>query len=346
MWLRVGIERRAVSAAARAAGVSSSTIKGRLRLASKFGLTIPVIQKPGEPTVGHAESFTYTKTPDPDLPVEELIKYRIRQFSHKRAHEEARKLIHVKVGIDGPIGIWHFGDPHLDDDGTDLGLVTEHVDLIQKTEGLFGANVGDTSNNWTGRLAPLWSQQSTSAKQMWQLVKWFIESTQWLYCIGGNHDCWSGDGDPIKWFMEGQEAPYAPSEVRLQLDFPNKNFCRINARHDFAGHSQYNPAHGPSKSIMFGVRDHINICGHKHSCGHSVIKDPENGWACHAFQVASYKFYDRYAREHGFRDQYLSPGVMTVINTEVPNTHPDFVTHFWDMDTGIFFLKALRRRYK
>ena len=74
--------------------------------------------------------------------------------------------------------------------------------------------------------------------------------------------------------------------------------------------------------------------------------NPEDGSLCHSFLVAGYKIYDRYAMETGFRDQRISPGVFTIINPEVPNTHPDFVTHFWDMATGIFFLKALRRRYK
>ena len=330
--------------AARAAGIASSTLKSRLRRAAS--LNIPITLDPSKPTVGHAESFTYTPLPEPDLSVEELIAHRKKQFSRKQAYEDARKLIPVKVNIDGPIGIWHFGDPHLDDDGTDLGLVEQHVDLIHKTEGLFGANVGDSSNNWVGRLSHLWGQQSTSARQAWQLVDWFISGLEWLYLISGNHDAWSGEGDPIKWIMKEQQAPYASSEIRLELVFPNKNTCRVNARHDFSGHSQYNPVHGPMKANMFGVRDHISVAGHRHVSGHGVLKNPEDGSLCHSFLVAGYKIYDRYAMEKGFRDQRISPGVFTIINPEVPNTHPDFVTHFWDMATGIFFLKALRRRYK
>lgn len=655
--------------AARESGVPRATFFDRLKKARQAGLVHDLKQE--DPMVS-ASKFTYTPLPDSDISVEELIEHRIKQFSRKKAHEDARRLIKVKVHTKGPIGIWHLGDPHCDDDGTDIALLRDHINIIRKTEGLFGANVGDSSNNWVGRLSHLWGQQSTSAKQMWQLVDWLIKSTQWLYLIGGNHDChdsstecltkrgwlkyteitdadeilsfipktgecewtpilkrvikrhdgllvdirtqsvdisvtpahrvlckargrnlkwtnwdythaenlssriavpvcgestspgvrlsddqialtgwlltdghiawkgnspkitfyqskdgteinrllsalnlshkvrvrkrniqfiagrklvsppldatewslhakssrkvlswvprkgvlpdwafqlnarqfsilidsivagdgtwdgadktlknvavvhgtsgflsslqaaavmhgwnarlsvargkdyrlnickrttvqfdtkkaiskrpyrgdvwcltvphgnfmvrrngsahfsgncWSGEGDPIKWMMKGQEAPYQSSEVRLELCFPNKNTCRINARHDFSGHSQYNPVHGPMKANMFGARDHIAVAGHRHVSGHGVLKNPDDGSLCHSFLVAGYKIYDRYAMEKGFRDQRISTGVFTIINPEVPNTHPDFILHCWDIETGVFLLKALRKRY-
>jgi len=58
--------------------------------------------------------------------------------------------------------------------------------------------------------------------------------------------------------------------------------------------------------------------------------------------VASYKIYDRYAREHGFRDQHISPGVFTVIDTRLPDNHPDYITHAWTMEKGLELLKAAR----
>lgn len=281
--------------------------------------------------------------PDDDVPVEELIAHRIKQFNHKRKHEEARKLIGVNIKDDKPIGIWHFGDPHVDDDGTDLAALKEHADIIRKTEGLYGANVGDTTNNWIGRLAHLWAQQSTSATQAWKLAEWFIKSVDWLYLIGGNHDGWSGSGDPIKWIQRGGSAPYMSSECRIELRFPNGKKCRINARHDFAGHSQWNPVHGPSKALQMGIRDHIAVAGHKHVSGHGVMKDPDTGISCHAFRVASYKIYDRYARDHGFRDQNISPGLFTIIDTRLDETHPDFITHAWTMEKGLEMLRAARK---
>ena len=292
--------------------------------------------------VSPKKEIEFTPMPEDDVPVEDLIAHRIKQFSYKQKHEEARRLIGVNVKVSGPIGIWHFGDPHVDDDGTDLAQLQEHARIIRDTPALFGANVGDTTNNWTGRLAHLWAQQSTSAAQAWKLAEWFLKSVDWLYLIGGNHDAWSGAGDPIRWIQRGASAPYMSSECRLELRFPNGRKCRINARHDFAGHSQWNPTHGPAKALMMGVRDHIAIAGHKHVSGHAVVKDPDSGITSHAFRVASYKIYDRYAREHGFRDQHISPGVFTVIDTRLQDNHPDYITHAWTMEKGLELLKAAR----
>ena len=60
-----------------------------------------------------------------------------------------------------------------------------------------------------------------------------------------------------------------------------------------------------------------------------------------SLQVASYKRYDRYAREKGFRDQSLSPCVVTIINPDA--TDPvDFVQVFWNTETAVRYLKMLR----
>lgn len=281
--------------------------------------------------------------PSPEISAEDLIQRRTEDFERKKAYEEGRKLIQVGIPITGPIGILHFGDPHLDDDGTDWTTLQKHVRLVQETEGLYCANVGDTRNNWVGRLARLYGQQSTSAKQALTLAKWFVGILEpaWLYMIGGNHDAWSGDDDPMEWIAGQHNALYEPSEARLGLQFPNGRKVIINARHDFAGSSQWNPTHGPMKAAQLGLRDDILICGHKHQSGYSPLKDPDTGKVCHCIQVASYKVYDRYAREKGFRDQSLSPCVLTVIDPDAENP-ANLVQVFWDAERGAEYLSWLR----
>jgi hypothetical protein len=184
---------------------------------------------------------------------------------------------------------------------------------------MLAANVGDTTNNWTGRLAKLYAEQSTSSAEAWALAEWMfgLLKEDLVYIVGGNHDLWSGSGDPLKWIARRSGAgAYAPSQVRLNLVFPAGRNVRINCRHDFKGHSQYNPAHGVGKALLHGVRDHIAICGHKHTSGYTVLKDPDTGIVGHGIQVGSYKVYDRYAKEHGFRDQHISPCAVTVICPE------------------------------
>lgn len=300
------------------------------------------VQSPSE----HTE-FTVHNPPSPELSAEELIELRRRQFAQKKEYEDERRLIRIEMHSDDPIGILHLGDPHVDDDGCDWDLLLRDIDLIRTTPGMYCSNVGDTTNNWVGRLAKLYGQQSTSSKQAWILAEWFIRRLEgrWLYMVGGNHDAWSGDADPLQWIAGSVRALYEPSEARIGLSFPNGKIVRINCRHDFSGHSQWNPTHGPMKALQLGVRDHIAICGHKHKSGYSPLVDPEDAAGdrivCHAIQVASYKRYDRYARDKGFRDQSISPCVVTVINPKAD--HPaDLVQVFWNPPTAVRHLKMLR----
>lgn len=277
-------------------------------------------------------------------PVEELLAERKRKFRHKKLHHEAGKLTQVRVKIPGPIGILFFGDPHVDDDGTDIELLEHHTRLVRETQGLFAANVGDTTNNWVGRLARLYGEQSTSAAEAWKLCEWFVGSCDWLFIIGGNHDLWSGAGDPMKWIAAQHGAVYRPSEVRIQLNFPGTSRAAIvNARHDFPGHSMWNPAHGVGRAAQMGCRDDILVCGHRHVSGYMPIKDPMSGKISHCLQVASYKVYDRYAMEKGFRDQNISPAVLTVIDPSAQR-ETGFIQPFFDIDNGVDYLNFLRRR--
>ncbi len=88
--------------AARMLGMAPSTFRHRLKLAQESGID-------GGKKV---PEFSFTPLPDDDVPIEELIAHRKRQFAQKAAHEDARKLIDVKIGVEGAIGILHFGDPH------------------------------------------------------------------------------------------------------------------------------------------------------------------------------------------------------------------------------------------
>lgn len=288
--------------------------------------------------------FTVHTMPDSDLTIDELVDIRKRQFAQRKTYEEATRLVPVDVHLDGPIGILHFGDPHVDDDGTDIIALERHTKLTRTVEGLFGANIGDTTNNWVGRLARLYGDQSTTAKQAWMLAEWMVKSGNWLYMVAGNHDLWSGAGDPMQWIARQQGALYKQSEVRLQLRFNTGANVRVNARHDFSGGSQWNPAHGVMKAVHMGVRDHIAIAGHKHESAYGVLKDPQTGIVCHAIKVASYKIYDRYAKDKGFRDQTLSPCCVTVVDPNMSDSHADMIKVFWDPEEGVEYLKFKRRR--
>jgi hypothetical protein len=329
-------------------GLPKETLRGWLKMAPEFGMevretvcaaSLSAIRK-AEPK----QEFTVPALPDDDIDVEEIVEAKKKQFSKIASAAKAARLIQVKVNIEGPIGILHFGDPHLDDDGCDIAAIERHSDLTRNTEGLFGANIGDTTNNWVGRLAHLYSQQNCSRVRAVKLAEWFIRRTKMIYMIGGNHDAWSGDDDPINWIAKNAGTLYKDSQVRIQLLFPKGDPMTINARHDFKGHSIWNPGHGPMKALMMGVRDDLAVAGHRHESAYSVLKDPATGRIGHALKVASYKVYDKYATTGGFRDQALGPCAVTVLRPEMPMTHPDRLKLFWDPEEGADYLTYQRRK--
>jgi len=316
-------------AAAKELGVAPSTLRGWLRLTPKEEAT---------------PDFIVEEEPEEDLPIEEIIAFRKREFAQKKKHYDATRLRKVQIKIPGPIGIVHIGDPHVDDDGTDIATLERHSDLTNQVEGLYAANCGDTTNNWIGRLARLYAQQNCGRTRAVKIAEWLIKRTRWLYMIGGNHDAWSGDDDPIKWIAKQSGTLYQSSEARLELNFPEGEPFTINARHDFNGSSIYNPAHGAMKAIHFGVRDDLSTCGHKHISGYGMVKDPVSGKACHALQIGSYKLIDRYAMEKNLRDQSFGPAALTVVDPLLPRAHPDRCKVFWDPEEGAEYLKFKRSK--
>jgi hypothetical protein len=298
-------------------------------------------------------SFTMPPNPDTDpIDVAALVAQKKRQFDRITAREDALRSVSIKVNIDGPIGILHHGDPHIDDDGTDIHSLERHATLCRLTEGLFAGNVGDGLNNWVGRLARLYGQQSTTEMQAIALLEWWMGQyrtnegkTKWLYLISGNHDYWHGDArDPVRWIATQHSALHQPSELRMRLELPSGRVCTINARHDFSGHSMWNPAHGVGRAVQMGNWDDISVCGHRHVSGYMILRCPQDDRICHALQVASYKIYDRYAREKGFRDQHVSPAVLTVINPGAKSP-AGFVTVFHDIEEGVDYLTYRRKRW-
>ena len=281
-----------------------------------------------------------------EVDVGELLERRSKAFQRKAKAKDAAKLIRVSIPCEGPIGLAHLGDPHVDDDGTNLPLLREHVALLASTEGLYAGNVGDASNNWIGRLSRLFGEQGTSQREAWALVEWLVQAVPWVYLIGGNHDVWSGSADPIQWMATQAARPYVWHGVRLGLRCPNGREIRVNARHDFRGHSMWNTAHGPAKAVQMGWRDHILTCGHTHVSGYQVLKDPATGLISHALRVGSYKTYDRYAEEKGLPDQNIFVCPVTIIDPQYDDDDPRLITTIFDPEQAADYLQWKRSKAK
>jgi hypothetical protein len=249
--------------------------------------------------------------PDEVAPIEEIRERRRRIFKRKDAAVQARKLVHIKINVDGPIAIAVFGDIHIDNPGCNFPLLEEHTALVKRTDGMFAACVGDLQDAWVGRLARLWANQGVTAREAWKLVHWWLDelADKLLWVTEGNHDTWAFGVNSVSlvdWIVSKNGGVTDTDALRLSMDLPGGHSIVVNCRHDFRGKSQYNAAHGMTKAALMGWRDDVLVAGHTHQFGYNPVKDPMTGRVSHPVRVASYKVHDEYAKERGLPDENIT----------------------------------------
>ena len=124
--------------------------------------------------------------PDDDVPIEDVIALQLRRFEKALEHQKAKRWRQFDVPINGPYALMFFGDPHVDDNGCHWPLLKKHCELARDTEGLYAINIGDTTNNWVGRLAKLWANQDTSSRTARKMAKWLLHDSG-VPCSQMNH---------------------------------------------------------------------------------------------------------------------------------------------------------------
>ena len=275
--------------------------------------------------------------------VEEIISRKSAEYSKRKELYDAQRERLVQVRTHGPVGILHMGDPHVDDPGCDWPLLQQHVELVKK-HGLYCATVGDMQNNWVGRLARLYAQQSTTTTESWRLTEWLIKEVPWLYIVRGNHDAWTGDGDPLSWIIRDAEVKVdAAHDAKFRLRFPKGADVLVWARHDFPGRSQWAKTHGQAKAAQMGAYSaDIVISGHRHTWESRATERPD-GTVYHAIQVGSYKTMDAYADQLGYPQTRHGSAVLTVIQPR--STPTGRVQVFWDIAAGVDYLTWARRKW-
>lgn len=291
------------------------------------------------------EHFSYPQSPlEPIETTDEWFERRVTRAKRIRATSDRMKDFHVGVRDSKPYGVLHIGDPHLDDDGTDLEELAEDLTIVNKTKGMYALCVGDLTNNWVGRLTKLYEHQQDGKKDAILAVEWFINTVgknNWLAIINGNHDMWSGAENIVNWLCRNSDIPHADWKMRFRLKHTSGEDVTLNCAHDFKGHSMYHGSHGALKEAIFGTRDDIYSCGHKHSTSYLVEKIGDEK-VCHMVRVAGYKVVDEYAKVHGFRDQRIRGSALTIIQPE--NPPESRVVTFLDPREGSDYLTYLRSK--
>ncbi len=314
------------SHAALALGISRGALQGRLATAKRTGMqTTPGV--------------TVAPAPDPNEPIEALIERRKAGLQRSQAHEEWAQLIDVRVHDQAPIGVLLVGDPHVDDDGCDIGQLQHDLTTVGKSKGFYAGHIGDLTNNWVGRLARLYAHQSTSFSDGLRLTEWMLGLCPNLFVVNGNHDCWEKGADLLRFIVKA--GVHQSHGARLALRWPNGREVRLHARHDFPGRSQFSDTHGMKRELLWGHRDHILVAGHTH-VDEARIEPSLEGDVHWMFRVSGYKVIDEYAKEHRFKPKRLAPSVAVVIQ---PDAKPaEVVKPFWCVEAAADWLAFLRRR--
>lgn len=258
--------------------------------------------------------------PDDDLPVEEIIDHLTKRYEKRIVAKEARDWIPIKINKTGPIAIAWVGDPHVDDNGCAWPVLREDLELIQKTDGMFAAILGDLQNGWTGRLTKLWAHQDTSAKTAWKLVEWLIRQygDKLILCLKGNHDLWQGAGDPLD-FLRAPATLMEDWQARLEFQFPNGGTSRVIAAHDFSGHSMWNPLHANQRKAKFFGEADLYVAGHRHEWALAHHEDGERHRIYWLARARGYKVIDSYAEQLGYGSQRYGCSVVSVFDPDDTN---------------------------
>lgn len=177
--------------AARLLGINESTLRSRLKAKTCVVKTTTNFEAVPE--------FSVPEMPPGDWTYDELKSQRLDLFTRKQAAEKARKWVPIQMKSDAPMALVFMGDPHVDDDGCNWPLLEQHTQIICRTPGMYAGNLGDTQNNWVGRLIRLYAKQSTSHAQAWTLVEGWIKelSDNLLFLVRGNHDCHDAETEAL-----------------------------------------------------------------------------------------------------------------------------------------------------
>ena len=282
---------------------------------------------------------------DGERTIEELLNSRCEQYQRKLKRSD----VHVRnFELPArPFALLCMGDPHMDNAGTNIPLLMEHVKIAQSATDVLGINVGDLNDNWIGRLQRLYADAECTARDGWRLSKWLLEQIDWLAVVGGNHDSWSHapGTDPLAWISEEANVwAFANDEIHLTLSWRDRDDLeplKILVRHDFPGRSWFNAAHGPGKEAMLDPEIHIALCGHTHTFT-ELTTEQRRGRVTHALRLRGYKHEDAHARRLGFFSQQNGSSCVLVVDPE--DMSAGRVSRFWSVEKGIEYLKMLQGR--
>lgn len=345
----------AVTRAAEMLGMAVKNVEHRIHTAQqKFGdgLHLQYNRKPLVVSESTKRVMRLPKLPDdsqpklPDFPDDdigegEIIDLMCRRYEKRAEHKASKKWFRIEMPDDKPFAILWWGDPHLDNNGTNWPLLRAHAQLAQHPA-VWSVNIGDTLDNWPhgSRLMSLYAQSDQSVATSHKLARWFCKASgiRWLVWLFGNHDAWAGSTS-TEWLREmgGKKVVFEDWGAQFVLACPGGAEFKIWAAHNFPGNSQWNSLHGPQKAAAMREEADVYVCGHLHNWAIHKEESSQRGFTYSLLRARGYKYLDDYAEKLGFMPQQNGASIMTVF---LPATGRHY--NFEHPEDGIAFLDALR----
>ena len=321
-------------AAAAALDMNYHTFRSRMsRLKNE---KIPTKSKTRGARTGHIPKKTYD--------FRRFLDVRMDQYDRQLAHETAWDWAEVFIPDSKPVGLMVFGDPHLDNPGTHIEEFVDHLYLAKDTPGVYAVNLGDVTDNWTGKLMAKYQDHVVSRGDAMEATRHIMNDfgVHWLLWLIGNHDVWES-GQHILEGLNSKNTLMRYWDAKVNFNFPGEQVIKVHAAHSFKGTSMYSPTYGAAKHATLAQDADLWICGHFHESGIQVFEARHSNKIFTLGQASGYKKIDNYARAGGFGSCRSGSSIFFILDPSAEQPE-DRVLPFLNPRTGVKFLKTMRRQ--
>lgn len=321
--------------AARTLNLAESTVRRHLEIAAARGI-VPRTDSEGE--------IQLPNFPDDDIDAEQIVDMMERRFLQRHKHHQAHRWFPIRFKSDAPIGLVVVGDPHLGSNGCNFPLIRQHARLLAAAEGCYAVNIGDTVDNWGGKLVRLYAENDVSRATERKLARWFLQETgiPWIVWLHGNHDTMADGFSTYLNAINAKTIPMVDWRARFRLVFPSSE-VKVDAAHNHKGHSMWNALHGQIRAAHMDEFAHIVVAGHHHTWALGQVEMP-SGDVVHLGRARGYKFIDDHAHRHGFAEQQYGAAIMYVIRPSHHHNPIKFIRSFADIEDGCDYLAIVREK--
>lgn len=337
-YLRNG---KAQAPAARELGISRTTLQRRLDLARLRGL---VDDTGSLVPAGVSEGADVPTFPDDDVDAPTILAAMANRFEKRIAHDSALRWFPVALRTNDPIALCFVGDPHLGSNGCNVPLLRRHVEILSTTPGFYAVNIGDTVDNWGGRLTRLYAENDVSRKTERRLARWFLREAgiPWVLWLLGNHDDMDGAFAAYLKTIGASQLPMIDWRAQFRVVFPNGFEFKVDAAHNHSGHSMWNPLHGQKRASVMDEPADLYVAGHHHNWA-TESHETADGRVVHLARARGYKWLDTYSRRLGFASHQYGATIAVVIDpTETSPIRRARVIP--DLDEAAAYLTFLRSK--